>query len=178
MSVKNKIFLMLFYLVSLFIPFSAFGTDISEKFETSINEIPQELASPIAKAGLVSIVYQFFRARVEFAPNGYESNNKFMSSFNQSFNIFRTLLYSADLRSVKEKVNPDEISKMIKSYSKNENDFIKFSMSLSEKVDFFRHIPQSAILNSQMYFSLLISGFDKKQWALSRKFTHIWPFCD
>jgi len=173
-----KIFSIILFIISLFIPLSAFGSEISAQFKAAFEEIPQELASPIAKAGLESIVFRFFRARVKFAPNKYESGKEFVSTFNRSFDAFRMLLYSVDLRTVKEKVSADDISKMEKSYLKNEKRFAEFSNTLPKKVNFFRQTPPDAILKSQMYFSLILSGFNKEQWLSSRKFTHIWPFCD
>ena len=173
-----KFFIIILFIVSLFIPLSGFGSDISAQFKASLNEIPHELASPIAKAGLESIVFQFYRARVEFAPNSYEPSNDFVSTFEKSFDAFRVLLYSVDLSAVKEKVSTDYISKMEKSYSKHEKNFTEFSNALVGKVNFFKNIHPSAILKSQMYFSFILSGFNKGEWLSSRKFTHIWPFCD
>jgi len=173
-----KIFFILLFVVSIFIPLSAFGSGISEQFNATLEELPQELASPFAKAGLESIVFQFFRVRVNFAPNQYESRGEFGSTFAKSFDAFRVLLYSVDLREVKEKVSAEHIFKMEKSYSKYEKRFTEFSNTLPKKVNFFRQIPSNAILKAQMYFSLLLSGFNKEQWLSSRKFTHIWPFCD
>jgi hypothetical protein len=91
-----KFFIIIIFVVSIFIPISAFGSDISAQFKVSLNEIPHELTSPIAKVGLESIVFQFYRARVEFAPNSYEPSNDFVSTFKKSFDAFRVLLYSAN----------------------------------------------------------------------------------
>ena len=42
------------------------------------------------------LLFRFFRARVKFAQNKYESSKDFMSTFNNSFDAFRILLYSVD----------------------------------------------------------------------------------
>jgi hypothetical protein len=173
-----KIFFILLFVVSFFIPLSAFGSEISVQFKAVLEELPQELASPFAKVGVESIVFQFFRARVEFEPNQYESRSEFRGTFVKSFDAFRVLLHSADLRAVKEKVSAKDIVVMENSYLKQEKLFAYFSNNLTKKVNFFRQIPSNEILKAQMYFSLLLSGFNREQWLSSRKFTHIWPFCD
>ena len=178
MRTALKIFLVILLILSVFLPLSAFGTEITEQFKAALEEISQELASPIAKAGLESIVFQFFRARVKFAPNKYESSDNFVSTFGRSFDSFSSLLFSVDLRLIKEKVPSDHIFRMEKSYIQHDKQFTEFSKTLPKNVPFFRQIPPSAILKSQLYFSLLLSGFNQEQWSSSRKFTHIWPFCD
>jgi hypothetical protein len=159
-------------------PLLANGSEISNQFRAALDGLPQEMASPFAKAGLESTVFQFFRARVNLAPNQYELKAEFQDTFIKSFDAFRILLYSSDLQLIREKVSKDDIALMEKSYSKHEKGFADFSNTVSQNVIFFRQIAKNTILRAQMYYALILSGFNKNQWLSARKFTHIWPFCD
>jgi len=173
-----------FFVILLFgctlLPVSAtiFASEISGLIKESLNEIPRELSSPIAKAGLDSIVYNFFRARVKFAPNEYENEKEYKKNFNKVYYKFRTLLYTVDLHSLNKKVTNEDILAMQKSYSIHRKQFSQFANSLNGRDGFFQKISPETILKSQLYFSLLLSASNEKMWLLSRKFTHIWPFCE
>jgi len=176
----RKVYKILLILIALSFcaPFLASGQEISNQFSVALDRLPQELESPFAKAGLESIVFQFFRARVEFKPNNYEQSSEFQGTFIESFEAFRVVLYSSNLRTIKEYVSRQDIAVMEISYSRHMRSFADFSGTLSQRAPFFRHVPQDTILKAQMYFALLLAGYNKQQWMSARKFTHIFPFCD
>lgn len=166
------------FVLFLLLPLSVYGADISAQITAAINEMPKELRSPYAKVGLVSIVSGFFHTRVELVPNGYENKEKFIKTFEESFNKFRELLWSVDLNVIRENFTDINIQKMVEAYPKHKEKFTTYSNSLSNKNANFRYIDQSVILKSQIYYSLLLLHFNEEQWKESKKFTHIWPFCD
>ncbi len=176
----RKVYKILLILIALSFctPFFASSSEITNQFSVALDRLPQELESPFAKAGLEQTVSQFFRARVDIAPNNYEKSREFRDTFMQSFEAFRRVLYSSNLRTIKEYVSRQDIMVMEKSYSKYRRSFADFSGTLRERMPFFRQLPPDTILKAQMYFALLLSGFNKEQWMSARKFTHIYPFCE
>ncbi len=170
-----------FYIVFLsfiLFPILANATEIQNSFNSALDTISLELSSPIAKVGLLSVVHRFYRTRVELQPNGYEANSSFQNSFYESFNELRRLLHSSDLKILNKNISKDDIKIMEKAFINNKEKYSSFVKRISKDIDFFKDITPETIQRSQMYFSIILSGFNRNKWIFARKFTHIWPFCE
>ena len=90
--------ILIVFLLFILFPILANATEIQNSFDSALDTIGQELSSPIAKVGFLSIVHRFYRTRVELQPNGYEAKSSFQKSFYDSFNELRRLLQTSDLK--------------------------------------------------------------------------------
>jgi len=155
------------------------ANDISVEIKSAIANIATELESPLARAGLESLVYRFYVVRMNEKPMKYESEDTF-KSFLGTFSVFREILWKAPLKTVVANIltnRPKAIEGMETSYDKNKEVFQRFVNKIIKKIDYFRVIPPEVILKSQIFYSIILLGGSPDTWNQARQFTYIWPFC-
>jgi hypothetical protein len=171
-----------FVLLSIIVlsPIIASGQDIKKSIVDAENTIDQELSSPFAKLALKAIVYESFEARVQLLPIGYEKETTFKTAFKESFQSLNQLLSGKDLRYIKKNITNEDINTLITSYEKNKEIYWSF-LGQIEKLDskfmFLKNTPQDLILRSQIYFSIILLGGNRKAWALAYSKSPGLPFC-
>lgn len=159
---------------------SAYGSSISEEFQFALQNMTQDLKPPLSRIGLLSLVTSFHYARVELAPNGYESREEFKRSFPELLNSLRGLLWTVSFTDIRAEIQHKDINTMISSYKSNKAKYDGFvnSIKANERFSVFKNVPPEVILRSRIYYSIILSGGKHNMWVLAKDFTHIWPFCD
>lgn len=150
---------------------------IISKIFMSIERIDENLKSPFAKAGLELTVWNFYKARIALSPNKYEMTKDFKQGFLQAFSVFKKRLWLGGFEGLKSKFRNSYLNEMIRSYNKNRANFLKLTESLAKTTCFPPNFSSDLIIESQIYFSLLLLDVDKHEWSKAKKFTYIFPFC-
>jgi len=179
-SIAKTSFFFVIFIITTFLPMSALSADLLIVIKNANDNMGIELATPFSKVGLESIVYNFYEARVNLAPNQYERKPEFTQIFMGTYKIFSELVWKGDIKAISDRVTSEDMNKMNSFYQTNENKFQSFVKQLESgngKFILLKTAGSELILRSQIFFSLMLLGGNRSAYETASKWTPGFPFC-